>query len=243
MNNKEFILDFIKFQGKLLKHEPFSLGRFGDGELEIIRDNYINLTNHQNGEFVYDPNDTHHRIYRNYLIDALQYKEYNYYVGIICGCCAGRNHHEYLKELSGQDDEHLTWANIFEKSNYKHFLSKMLPLFNEYEVTLVVNRKSDISQLPFLDSIREVYYVGKNAWMSDLGIMDCVKNYAIKNNNKLFLFASGPLSNLLVFELNKLNSQNTYLDIGATLDVILGLGRTRLFLGENNLNSEAKCIW
>jgi hypothetical protein len=58
----------------------------------------------------------------------------------------------------------------------------------------------------------------------------------------VFLFAAGPFANILTYELWKYNRNNTYIDIGSTLDKYLGLKLTRGYLqGAPTLTK--KCIW
>jgi hypothetical protein len=68
--------------------------------------------------------------------------------------------------------------------------------------------------------------------------------YIEENNvkNHMFLFCAGPFSNILIHECFKISSNNTYLDMGSTLDSMMSLGETRGYLrGADTLNKV--CIW
>ncbi len=195
-------------------------------------------------EFIYDPSIEQHKFFRNKLIESSQYVADNYYVGIACRCCVGDEKHEKLKKLTGQNDNQLTWGNIFVNSNYPLFIERILPLFNEYKIIMVVNQKAITFDLPFYNNIVKTFYVGTNAWMDNYGLVDDINNYILENQieNHLFLMAAGPFSNILILESFKTQPNNTFLDIGSTLDNVMHLGATRGYLrGADTLNKT--CIW
>lgn len=241
---KSFKDDFAKFQQMIQNHEPFAISRNNDGEMIILFNEFIDIQKKCNGEFIYDPRQPQHKFFREKLMESAKYKASNYYVGIACRCCVGDNKHEKLKTLTGQDEEHLTWGNIFVNSNYPLYVQQILPLFNEYNVVMVVNHKAITYDLPFRDKIVKTFNVGTNAWMRDYKLVDEMKSYIEQNHieGHMFLFAAGPFSNILIHECFKSSSNNTYLDIGSTLDDVMSLGATRGYLqGANTLNKV--CIW
>lgn len=241
---KTFKNDFEKFYSKIKNKESFALSRNNDGEMIILNNEYINLLDKYNGEFIYDPKEPKHAKFREMLLASAQHKGENYYVGIACRCCVGDEKHENLKKLTGQDDDHLTWGNIFVNGNYNDYVSKILPLFQDRKVVLVMNYKANFVSLPFFKSVIKVFGVGTNAWMDNQERIGEMVKYVKENNVKdtVFLFAAGPFSNILIHELYKVEPNNTYLDIGSTLDSMLGLGRTRGYLsGADTLNKI--CVW
>jgi hypothetical protein len=241
---KTFGGDFIKFQEKIKNHIPFAVSRNNDGEMIILFNEFIDLRQKLNGEFIYDPNQPDHGYFREKLLESAQYKADNYYVGIACRCCVGNEKHEKLKALTGQDDEHLTWGNIFVNANYPNYVKTIIPEFNNYNVVMVVNNKAVINHLPFAGKIVQTFYVGTNAWMQDFELVGKMKKYIEekKIENHLFLFCAGPFSNILIMECFKSSPNNTYLDAGSTLDSMMSLGPTRGYLrGADTLNKV--CIW
>lgn len=240
---KTFDGDFNIFLEKIKTNEHFSLSRWGDGELKIIEGNPIDIRDKGNGEFRYDPNLTQYTDVRKELIESYQYNDDNYYIGIACPCCVGKEKYLYMKKESTQSEEHLTWANIFVNSNYKKTVNELIPELNNQSVTLVVNKNSKLNNLPFKPN--DVYYIGTDAWYEDYYVVnkliEFIKEYKIEN--ELFLFAAGPLANILTYKLWKYGSKkNTYIDIGSILDPYLELKLTRGYhLGRPTLNKT--CIW
>jgi len=241
---KDFKQDFNKFQLMIKNHQPFAISRNNDGEMIILFNEFIDLRQKLNGEFIYDPQQEQHKFFREKLLESAQYKADNYYVGIACRCCVGDAKHLKLKALTGQDEEHLTWGNIFVNSNYPLYVKYILPEFSNYNIVMVVNNKAITNNLPFADKIVKTFRIGTNAWMQDYDIVDEMKRYieTKKIENHMFLFCAGPFSNILITECFKSSPNNTYLDCGSTLDSMMSLGATRGYLrGADTLKKV--CIW
>jgi hypothetical protein len=63
-------------------------------------------------------------------------------------------------------------------------------------------------------------------------------------NNTIFLFCCGPFGNILCKALTEFNDQNTYLDIGSTLNPFLGTaGFDREYYMGDNMYSRLTCSW
>jgi len=239
---KTFEGDFNKFLNKIKNNENFSLSRWGDGELTILEDKHIDIRSKGNGEFRYDPNLIEYKVMKNDLDESFSFRDDNYYIGIACPCCVGQEKYEYMKHKSGQDEEHLTWANIFVNSNYSKTIDELIPELKNHSINLVINKNSKLDNLPFIPD--KVWYVGTDAWCNDFQIVDNIKEYILTYGivDEIFLFAAGPLANILTYELWKFSKINTYIDIGSILDPYLQLKLTRGYhLGAPTLNKT--CIW
>jgi hypothetical protein len=239
---KTFKGDFDLFVNKIRNDEHFALSRWGDGELMILENKAIDLTKKGDGEFKHDPTSTAHVIMRESLLNSYKYKHKDYYIGIACQCCVGKEKFEYMKNLSGQLENNLTWANIFVNSNYKYFLSDLLPILKSKKIILVANAKSKLDGLPF--KVEQFYPIGTDAWIGNSTLIQklMMDISEFNMNDYVYIFAAGPFANVLTYELWKNNKNNTYLDIGSTLDKMLGLTVTRGYLqGAPTLNKT--CIW
>jgi hypothetical protein len=238
---KNFKTEFQKFLNMLREGKNFAISRFGDGEFKILEGEPINLLDKANGEFKYQPN-TQDELYRKALIASYKYKHPDYYVGIGCPCCVGQQRFELMKVHSEQNEENLTWANIFVNNNYQAFINDFIPELTKKPVVLVAHHKATLDKLPFTPAI--FFKIGPNAWRNDYPLIDKIKTIISKHQLKggIFLFAAGPLANMLAHQLHAHEPENTYLDIGSTLDPLLGLGRHRGYLrGANTLNKI--CLW
>lgn len=120
----------------------------------------------------------------------------------------------------------------------------MVPLYSQYEVVLVSNSSSNLSNLPF--EVKKHFTIGKNAWVENYDLINEMKNYIDNENitNHLFLFCAGPFGNILTHQLFQHNNKNTYIDIGSTLNTLLlgDNGKNRGYLrGESSINKI--CVW
>ncbi len=238
IEDKSFRNDLKTIISKLKNKQPFAFSKYADGELHILANKPVN-----NGEFWFVPeaNDFN----RQEMIKSFRFKNQNYYVGISCPCCIGGSPvHNWMKKNSGQPESNLTWANIFVNGNHSYYIKNMVPLYSEYEVVLVSNSSSNLSNLPF--KVKKHFTIGKNAWIENYDLIDEMKNYIDNDDitNHLFLFCAGPFGNILTHQLFEHNNKNTYIDIGSTLNTLLlgDNGKNRGYLrGESSINKI--CIW
>lgn len=235
---KYFNLEIEKFYNKLVFKEKFAFSKYADGEWMAI--NKVKMPS-GNGEWVmYQDEDPRYEKSRQLLVDSFLFRDPDYYIGISCPCCQGIEHYK-MKEFSGQDEEQLTFANLFVNANYNYFIDKFIPEFSNHSIVLIANKQSRLMNLPF--EIDRFYPIDYNAWILDMYLINNLINQNYKN--KLFLFSCGPLGNILAHKLWESNKNNTYLDIGSTLDRWLGNDymNKRLYAIDDKSCSERICIW
>jgi hypothetical protein len=216
---------------KLKNKEKFSFSKYADGEYAILKNQKI--TNCDNWTF--DPITDYK--YQQELLDSFKFNEVGYYVGISCPCCVPIEHVKWMRDNVGVDNNHLTWANIFVNGNYNEFTKIFIPEFNNHEVIVIATENGDKDKLPF--SVEEYIKITGTAWKDNYNLVEELpfKDY----KNKLFLFSAGPLGNMLAAKMWKYNKNNTYLDIGSTINPWL-VGNNRGFLrGAATINKI--CIW
>ena len=238
--------DIYKFISKIKDKENFSLVRFGDGEIRPMI--YPEQSMHGGGyDWHYDPSETQ---FTDDLIEALSYKSSTHHCGILCPHCntnngrftkeQGKEYFNMQKKLSGKPDKELSFCDIFTNSNHSIFLKDMVPLFNERNIVMVFNETGNINNLPF--SVKKSFNVKKDAYQNSYHLIDDITNYLKDKSDYVVLVAAGPFANVLVTKLAMNNKDNTYIDIGSTLDPQLGLGKTRGYLNNAGDINES-CHW
>jgi hypothetical protein len=228
--NKSYQTDIQILHQAIKNKENISFSKFCDGEWAVLCNQKIN-----NKEFWFDPSNEKDQIKRRALLNAFQYKNDRYFVGITCVGVFGLYTHTSMKQLCKQKEDHLTWADIWVNSNYKYYIDNIVPLFKERPVVIFCNENGKIDNLPFSPYI--VVPVKHNAWEYNWNLVEEAK-FMIDNaglTDMIFLFCCGPFGNILCHQLTDYEPSNTYLDIGSTLNPYLqseGFQRD-YYLGEN----------
>lgn len=226
--NKNYLEDIKIIHQALLNNENISFSKFCDGEWAVLSNNSIN-----NKEFWFDSNNEKDQSKRQALLDAFQYKNDRYFVGITCVNVFGLDTHRQMVSLSDQDQDHLTWADIWVNSNYRYYLQNIVPLYNKKPVVLFCNKNAKMDNLPFTPYLHMP--VDHNAWEYNWDMIEVAENISKGLNDVIFLFCCGPFGNILCHRLTESNPNNTYLDIGSTLNpFIKSAGFERdYYMGDN----------
>lgn len=251
--------DFDHTLSLLKQGKPFAFNRFSDGELFILQNKLLVLDNQlvQVGEKKYGHSYTkedfkrfdpvEHSFYQKKLVEAFQFRKKGYYKGITCRCCISEEDYEFQFSLIDKNEDNLTWANLLVNGNYPRFIQEMLPLFNEYPVVFICNEHADLCALP---SVVKDFRVGYNAMVNDYHKIEEMKNWILKNNikNHLFLFSASSFSKLAIHQLYEVCDQNTYIDVGTTLNIFMDMKLDRSYLKEFWLKEAGSdlsrmCIW
>lgn len=214
---KIFDLDIKLIKKFLNEKRKFAFSKYADGEHQIL----INKSLRNCDNWFFDP--LLDNTFQKLLMESFKYDNDGYYIGISCPCC-DVNGYEWFNKNKGSKDENTTFANIFVNSNYEYFKKNILPSLNTYgRIVLIANRDSNINNLKSVLNITDFYGIGPEAFKTDLYLINTLKELidTQKIKDSIFLFCAGPLGNVLSHQLWKHNKENTYLDIGSTLNVWL----------------------
>jgi len=101
--------------------------------------------------------------------------------------------------------------------------------------------------------ITKDFRVGENCFINDLNVIDDVEKYVEENNieDHLFLVSAASLTNLIIHRLFSKFPNNTYLDIGSTLNPLMKMEGWKgsrdylreFWLGTPKLYLNKHCIW
>ena len=256
---KNFREHFFKFKSKLENKENFAFSRYSDGEMyilqnkELVLDNgLIQIGNEKQGGVYQSPDFKHfdpkeHSFYQQKLVESLQYKQHNYYKGISCSCCVGKEAFDWQVDLAGGDDESLTWANLWVNGNYPIFITHILPIFYSRDCVFIGHEDANLNRLPFF--VKD-FRVGYNAMINDYGKIENIKEWIRTNNvkNHVFLFSASTFTNLAIVELFRDYPDNTYVDIGTCLTPMMDMPTHRGYLQsfwnyKNTQDIQKICVW
>lgn len=232
---KIFQEEIKKLYARLISGEKFAFSKYADGEWAMVNNKPIE----SRGEFVYNPAEDYK--YSDMLLESYRYRDDGYYIGISCPCCQGIETHKTMIRVSKQPEDHITYANIFVNANYSFYVENFIPYYATQKVILVCNRNAKVENLPFKPE--QIYSIDKHAYKTNHDLIDIIKNEHKDTKDKLFLFSAGPLGNILAHKLWEENKNNTYLDIGSTLNPWLQAeGHKRDYYIGKDLGKRI-CIW
>lgn len=218
---------FEFFLTKLRKKEPFGLIRPADGEYLVL----INktLTNIDNWTF-----KSGGRL-QNDLYTGVTANIPNLYIGISCpGCDA--HIYNYMKNII-TNKNNITYANIFCNSNWKRFIEylKTKPfayigsgIHTPPEFTIMNRLTISDKAVNEWDSIRDTF-------------IESVLHFVSELNGELVCFSAGPLSKVLIPMCMEKYPQNTYIDVGSTLDIFMKGVTNREYIYESQKYSRQVC--
>jgi hypothetical protein len=230
---KEFRSDIENLFDLIKNKKKFAFSKYADGEYKILINQPI--TNCDGWKFDPKKNLDEQKL----LSDSFKYEHEDYYVGISCPCCQPKKHVDWMRKNVGS--KNVTWANLFVNSNYDFFVDNFFPEFNNWDgsVILFANENGINNKLPFkVDKYIPLKLESwKNPHLEEL--INLSKNISDEKEGQLFLFSAGPLGNMLSYTLHLHNKNNTYIDIGSTINPWI-VGNNRSYLKGNNNKT---CTW
>jgi hypothetical protein len=203
-NSKEHLLFFLQM---ILNKIPFGLVRPADGEFQVLCDN--TLTNCDNWTY---KNGGRLRIdMHNSLSKSIP----NLYIGIPCDCCNVEMKNSYIK-MFNLSPLRRTYANLFCNANWKNFIAFLQNYPDGF--SLVTSGINDCN-LPIHDRlIIDSYLVNKWDEVYDKETARIMQWVSTKKND-LICFSAGPLTKVWIPLLMNQFPNNTYLDVGSSLDI------------------------
>jgi hypothetical protein len=203
------------FDAVLAAKRPFSLVRFGDGELAIMQGR-----EHKSA----DVWATRGPVWcKDELIASLSAKLDGYCVGLPSACCLSRG--LQLRSLVNVPLHAQTFATLFMHGN----LPRVRLLFERFEDPVVVHHRHGEIHVP-ADGVTSPFDV------------DAVVDKLLEVKGKAIFLAAGPISNLIAYRYwlrQTPRDRVTMLDIGSALDVFHG-DNNRYYHGQMN---DHRCSW
>ena len=230
--------DLVKFKNMLKTGENFAFTRFSDGELMMmfgvkiiispdyyeIGDNGMQIQRHGVEECKYFIPGIHGE-QRSAVVESFTHKQKNYFKGLSnkaslssrTDACTFKNQ----MDLYGNDDDHLTFANLLINGNYRQFVEEIIPIISKKDVVYIGPENGDISRLPF--NIVKDFRVGPDCIRNDFELVRTIPQWISENNiqDHLFIFTAGSLSECIIHKCFESNPNNTYMDVGSSINPLI----------------------
>lgn len=114
-----------------------------------------------------------------------------------------------------------TDADVMHRASERGEIRQMVDALSHRKIVVIGNANMQkLNQFIRITHFIEVPMI--NAWAFYQKFMPNVLNYALKNDNYVFLFMSGMVSNVLIDKCYRANKNNTYLDCGSVFDPYIG---------------------
>mgnify|MGYP006164337883 FL=1 len=222
--------ELLKFLNKIENDDSFALSRWGDGEYRLLKGDYLIRSDGEllrKRTWTFTPSQENQKQAAKKITDCLSYEADGLYWGITCPECSVCNVSGWTHYNMYENKDNLTFASMFVNTNHELFKERVPELLKNKTVYFVGHREGNINNLPF--EVERHFKVGTNAWLNDLDILNEIMEVHLANENAIFLFACGPLSNYLITNLWRKNQNNVLLDIGSSYDLELYGNWTRSF--------------
>lgn len=225
--------DFNNLKWKLLNQKPFIFVRFSDGELEIIRNNYLEISkkkiiwsggvgNHKLP--IYDRktfNPKKNQLFRVDLLKTALENKINYFKGVP-GSHNSVLDRDLMIRLHGEYNNNLTFADLFLNNNFKKFRTEIIPLFKKFKKVVVIGNfrmkpkkyNSKWHHLKIPDNFFKNYNNVKKQVIAKINKLP---------KNCLILCSASSLSNILGNYVLSTRKDLTFFDIGTSMHDLMGL--------------------
>lgn len=228
----KFLTDFDYFWSMINNNENFSFARYADGEVMLMKGQNVNeLTQAYTTDKWSAPNGL--TKVGAQLIGTLNHVEDNFYYAI---SAPNDNIHDYLflKDRIKQKNEKISFVNLWINANYLRSLKKYTSL--KRDVILICNENAKKENFPFnVISIHPFPNDCINFWENNAD--DFINNLInkFKNvNNQLVFISCGPVSEIIIHILYSINQNNTYIDVGSSIDEFVHGKKTRPYMQHNS---------
>ena len=248
------MIEIFEIKNKIKNKINFAFNRFSDGEYYILNNQYLEIS--KNNVLIddskiknsygsidfkkFDPKI--HQFSRGLLLKAFVHNQATGYRGVMCNCCTSisnyKNQFRILKKFDGKLDKYSVTANLLVNGNFRYFIEEVLKNILERKVVLVINENANPTKINY----EKIFWLGNNSFINDLDKIDQIKEWISSHNinDHVFLFSGSSWAKVAIYELYKNYPNNTYIDIGTTLNEMLNMPTNRGYLNEYYRNSLGK---
>lgn len=229
---RNFTTDFDYFWNLIDNEINFAFARYADGEVSLMKGISVGTATQA---FRVDKWNAPMQMTKagQDLLKTLNHTENNYFYAI-SGKNDSMDDYTFLRNNIAQSDSNITFVNLWINNNYHRTKEKYMGL--KRNVILIANEKANIDKFPFSiidqtkfpDDCVNFWETNSEKFIEDITI----KYKNIKNT--LFFVSCGPVSEIIISELYKSNPDNTYVDVGSSIDEFVHGYQTRPFMDSNS---------
>jgi len=231
---EKFQDDFKYFWSLIDKGENFAFARYADGEVMLMQGSAVN---HLTQASIVDKWEAPIGLTKvgEDLLSTLNHTEANYYYAISAPTDKVSDF-TFLKNAIISDK--ITFVNLWINGNYQNSIEKYKTL--KRPVNLICNYKAKKEKFPF--EIKSLTPFPNNCvefWKTSGG--EFIESLLLEHGNaqnELFLISCGPISEIIIHKLYENNPNNTYIDVGSSIDEFIHGYKTRPYMDKNSIYSQ-----
>jgi hypothetical protein len=231
----KFFTDFDYFWNLIENGENFTFARYADGEVMLMQGREVTeFTQAYNIDKWKSPSNLT-KVGRE-LLDTLNHTENNYYYAI-SGVNDNINDFNFLKNKIKHNQNNITFVNLWINANYQKTKDKMTSL--KRDVILICNENAKSKSFPF--KVKEIIPFPNDCitfWEENSSsfIDELLKKFK-DVNNQLFFISCGPISEIIIDKLFLSNPNNSYVDVGSSIDEYVHNKITRPYMSNKSIYS------
>lgn len=232
----KFFNDFDFFWDKIERNENFTFTRYADGEVMLM--NGISVKEGTQA-FNVDKWSAPAELTKVGvgLLESLNHIENNYFYAI-SSKTDNINDYLYLRNNIQQNEDNISFVNLWINANYQKTIEKYKTL--NRPVTLICNYKAKKHNFPF--NVNRIIPFPDNCieyWeISGDSFVEMLINEVGEKQNELFFISCGPVSEIIIHKLYTNNPNNTYIDVGSSIDEFVHGQKTRPYMNDGTIYSK-----
>lgn len=232
----KFFRDFEYFWNLITIESNFTFARYADGEVMLMKGvGVFENTQAYSVDNWKAPNEL--TKVGTQLLETLNHTEENYFYAI-----SGKNDnihdYQFLIDNIKHGRDNLTFVNLWINANYRNMMKRYSAL--KRSVILICNEKANFKNFPF--NVTHITPFPNDCitfWEtnSEEYIQRLIKDYG-EINNQLFFISCGPISEIIIHRLYENNPNNTYVDVGSSIDEFVHCKQTRPYMNPTSQYSK-----
>ena len=238
---EKFNSDFNYFWDLIDNNINFTFVRYADGEVMLMKGQAVSDGTQASSIDKWQAPNKLTKVGEQ-LLKTLTHIEDNYYYAI-SSTTDNISDYTFLKENIKQNEDKLTFVNLWINANYGSMLKKLCS--NKRDVILICNKEAKKENFPFnVIDITPFPDDCINFWEeNDTTFINEVVGKYSSMNNQLFFISCGPISEIIIDSLYKANPNNTYVDVGSSIDEFVHGYKTRPYMDNNSFYSKLISKW
>jgi len=234
----KFTLDFDNFWSMIENNINFTFARYADGEVMLMGGEAVGKITQAFKVDKWEAPNTLTRAGKE-LLETINHTEDNYHYAI-SGVNDNINDYRFLKNKIKHKESNITFVNLWINANYRKSFKKYASL--KRDVILICNQDAKKENFPF--NVVDIHPFPNDCitfWEenSDKFINELLEKYG-SLNDQLFFISCGPISEIIIHKLYQNNPNNTYMDVGSSIDEFVHGEITRPYMDPSSIYSKFK---